>query len=58
MTTVNIVSFYANIAKIGTRNTADLLNQYPTKKLCCCIKNVLIRCCKWLSFQSVEYNHY
>ena len=22
------------------------------------MKHVLIRCCKWISFQSAEYNHY
>ena len=60
MTTVYIVSFYANITKIGKALiTADLLNQNPTKKVMSVLqKNVLIRCCKWLSFQSAEYNHY
>ena len=39
--------------------TADLLNQNPTKKVMLLYKKiVLIRCCKWISFQSAEYNHY
>ena len=38
--------------------TADLLNQEPDKEIHVAVKNVLIRCCKWLSFQSAEYNHY
>ena len=34
MTTVYIVSFYANITKIGNvLITADLFNQNPTKKV-------------------------
>ena len=35
MTTVYIVSFHADIIKIGPRSliTADLLNQNPTKKV-------------------------
>ena len=36
--------------------TADLLNQNPTKKVMLLYKKiVLIRCCKWISFQSAEY---
>ena len=39
--------------------TADLLNQNPTKIVMLLYqKIVLIRCCKWISFQSAEYNHY
>ena len=39
--------------------TADLLNQNPTKKVMLFYKKiVLIRCCKWISFQSAECNHY
>ena len=39
--------------------TADLLNQNPTKKVMLLYKKiVLIRCCKWISFQSAEHNHY
>ena len=39
--------------------TADLLNQNPTKKvMLMCKRIVLIRCCKWISFHSAEYNHY
>ena len=38
---------------------ADSLNQNPTKKGILLFKKiVLIRCCKWISFQSAEYNHY
>ena len=38
---------------------ADLLNQNPTKKIMLLYKKiVLIRCCKWISFQSAEYDHY
>ena len=60
MTAVYIVSFYANIIRIKPRSliTAELLNQNPTKKVILLYKNVLIRCCKWLYFQSAEYNHY
>ena len=39
--------------------TTDFLNQNPTKKFMLLYKKVvLIRCCKWLSFQIVEYNRY
>ena len=39
--------------------TTDLLNQNPTKKVMLqCKKIVLIRCRKWLSFQSAEYSHH
>ena len=39
--------------------TADLLNQNLTKKVMLLYKKiVLIRCCKWISFQSAQYNHY
>ena len=39
--------------------TADLVNQYLTKKVMLLyIKIVLIRCGKWISFQSAKYNHY
>ena len=38
--------------------TADLLTQSLTKKVMFLYKNVLIRCCKWLSFQSAGYNNY
>ena len=39
--------------------TADLLNQNSTKKVMLLYKKiVLIRCCKWISFQRAEYNHY
>ena len=35
--------------------TADLLNQNPTKKVMLLYKKfVLIRYCKWISFQSAE----
>ena len=38
---------------------AGLLNQNSTKKVMLLYKKiVLIRCCKWISFQSAEYNHY
>ena len=38
--------------------TADLLHQNPTKNVMLLYKKiVLIRCCKWISFQSAEYNH-
>ena len=62
MKTVHVVSFYAKIAKIRTHSyliTADLLNQNPTKKVMFLYKRiVLIRCCKWISFQSAKYSHY
>ena len=59
----HIVSFYANITIIYIINitliTADLLNQNPTKKVMLLnTKIVLIGCCRWISFQSDEYNHY
>ena len=39
--------------------TTELLNQNPTKKVILLSKKiVLIRCCKWISFQIAEYNHY
>ena len=39
--------------------TTDLLNQNQTKKVMLLNKKiVLIRCCKWLSFHSAEYNHH
>ena len=39
--------------------TADLLSQNPTKEVMLLYKNiVLIRCCKSITFQSAEYNHY
>ena len=39
--------------------TTDLFNQNQTKKVMLLYKKlVLIRCCKWSSFQSVEYNHH
>ena len=60
MTTVYIVSFHANITKIETRSFHCRLTQSrPDKERHVVVtKNVLIRCCKWLSFQSAEYNHY
>ena len=60
MTTVYIVSFYANITKIGTRSYHCRFTQSrPDKESHIAVtKNVLIRCCKWLSFQSAEYSHY
>ena len=39
--------------------TADLLNQIRTKKVMLLFEKIaLIMCCKWIYFQSVEYNHY
>ena len=39
--------------------TTDLLNQNSTKKVTLQYKRiVLIRCRKWLSFQSAEYSHH
>ena len=59
MTTVYIVSFYANITKIGKGSYHCRFTQSkPDKERHVFAKNVLIRCCKWLSFQSAEYNHY
>ena len=56
---VYFVSFYTNITKIETRSYHCRFNQNPTKKVMLLYKKiVLIRCCKWISFQSAEYNHY
>ena len=55
MTTVYIVSFYADITKIGTRSYHCRFPQSKPDKEShvAVLKNVLIRCCKWISFQSI-----
>ena len=60
MTTVYIVSFYPNITKIGTRSCHCRFTQSKLDKEShvAVQKIVLIRCRKWVSFQSAEYNHY
>ena len=59
MTTVYIVSFcFVLLILEHPVITADLLNQELTKKVTLLYKNVLIRGCKWLSFQTAGYNHY
>ena len=60
MTTVYIVSFYANFTEIGTRSyQCSITQSNPHKESHVVVqKVVLIRCCKWISFQSAEYNHY
>ena len=59
MTTVYIVLFY-HITKIGTRSYHCRFTQSrPNKEGHVAVKkNVLIRCFKWLSFQSDQYDHY
>ena len=56
---VYIVSFYADITKLEEALIiADLLNQNPTKKVSLLYqKDILIRCCKWISSQSAKYDH-
>ena len=60
MTTVYIVPFYANITKIGTRSYhCRFIQSKPDKESHVTVqKIVLIRCGKWVSFQSAKYNHY
>ena len=60
MTTVYIVSFCANVTNIGTRSYHCRFTQSKHNKEShvAVLKNVLIRCRKWISFQSAEYNHY
>ena len=56
----HVVSFYANITKIGTCSYhCRFIQSKPDKESHVAVsKKVLIRCCKWLSFQSAKYNHY
>ena len=60
MITVYIVLFYTSIAKIETNSYHCRFTQSkPDKESHVAVqKHVLIRCCKWLSSQSAEYNHY
>ena len=60
MTTVYIVSFYADIIKIETRSYHCRFTQSKPDREShvAAYKIVLIRCRKWLSFQSAEYNHH
>ena len=57
MTTVYFVSFYANITKIGTRSYhCTFTPSKPDKESHVVVsKIILIRCCKWISFQSAEH---
>ena len=60
MTTVYIVLFYVNIIKNWTRSYHCRFTQSKPDREShvAALKNVVIRCCKWLSFQSAEYNHH
>ena len=60
MTTIYIVSFYANITEIGTRSYHCRFTQSKSDKesRVAVQKIFLISCCKWISFQSAVYNHY
>ena len=61
MTTLYIVSFYAKVTKIVTRSYHCKFTQSKPDKeshVAVYIKNVLIRCYKWIYFQSAEYNNY
>ena len=56
----SIVSFYADITEIGTRSYhCRFIHSKPDKESHAVVKKiVLIRCRKWISFQSAEYSHY
>ena len=55
----NIASIQKNQGDKSHRVIVALLDQNPTKKEMLLYKEiVVIRCCKWISFQSAEYNYY